>query len=606
TGNTRTIDCALLSGVPGVTGPGTMFTLRFAPVGYGESDVDLGLIAFRDNENEDLTGFFEDDGLIRVDTAAPAVTNVSLENLTLGHTDDFAKDSDDLELTATVTDDYGLTESDIVADFSTLLVGGGSAVPAEDYTSDVATWTMALEDVVLTSDGVKTVTVTATDGLGNEGTGSDDIEVDNTAPTKVTGLVASPAHEEVSLGWDDASGTDTNYYGVLVRYAVWGDYPLYDAGAPSYPADESAGDGEAFSGDATSATHGIVPRDIHYYSAFAYDWALNYGPVDTDGQDRATNYWLGDVARPDNTWNPDGYVHDPDIAKLSGTYGGAPSGNFLACDVGPTDDHSRVGIPEPDDFVNFEDLMIFAMNYDVVSPRVIPFLDDASGGELRLALREVRAEDGLVEVALSLAGNSGEVKGISAALGYDPSELEYVSARASDEMGTPVAPVFFWSGSTEGTAQVDLAVLGTGVTIGGSGDVAILTFRALGGSYELAFEGAVLRGSENEDLSAELGDLETKPEIPRVFRLVQNSPNPFNPVTTVAYHVPQESEVSIRVYDVTGRLVRTLVDGMEEPGVHEAVWDGRSDRGESVGSGVYFCVMEAAGFHDSRKMTLLK
>ncbi|MBD3348785.1 MAG: T9SS type A sorting domain-containing protein, partial [Candidatus Eisenbacteria bacterium] len=143
-------------------------------------------------------------------------------------------------------------------------------------------------------------------------------------------------------------------------------------------------------------------------------------------------------------------------------------------------------------------------------------------------------------------------------------------------------------------------------TIGGSGDVAVLTFRALGGTYELAFEDAVLRGAENEDLAAELGDLESKPEIPRVFRLVQNSPNPFNPVTSIAYHVPQKSEVSIRVYDVTGRLVRTLVDGMEAPGVHEAVWDGRSDRGESVGSGVYFCVMEAAGFHDSRKMTLLK
>jgi len=64
--------------------------------------------------------------------------------------------------------------------------------------------------------------------------------------------------------------------------------------------------------------------------------------------------------------------------------------------------------------------------------------------------------------------------------------------------------------------------------------------------------------------------------------------------------------VAIRIYDVSGRLVRTLVDQRVEPGRHEAVWNGRNDRGEPVGSGVYFCTMDADAFHGSHKMTLLK
>ena len=79
-----------------------------------------------------------------------------------------------------------------------------------------------------------------------------------------------------------------------------------------------------------------------------------------------------------------------------------------------------------------------------------------------------------------------------------------------------------------------------------------------------------------------------------------------NPVTTIGYHVPSESQVTIRVYDVTGRHVATLVDRVMEPGRHSVAWSGTNDHGESVGSGIYFCTMEAPDFHDSRKMTLLK
>ena len=93
-------------------------------------------------------------------------------------------------------------------------------------------------------------------------------------------------------------------------------------------------------------------------------------------------------------------------------------------------------------------------------------------------------------------------------------------------------------------------------------------------------------------------------------RLDHARPNPFNPTTTIAYSLAGRSRVAIRVYDVAGRTVRTLVDGKAEPGEHSVVWDGTTDCGERAASGVYFVKMAAPGsagsFRATRKLVLLK
>jgi hypothetical protein len=90
--------------------------------------------------------------------------------------------------------------------------------------------------------------------------------------------------------------------------------------------------------------------------------------------------------------------------------------------------------------------------------------------------------------------------------------------------------------------------------------------------------------------------------------LEQNIPNPFNPVTTIRYRVPEVTVVSLRVYDGAGRLVRTLVDGSRNhrPGGHEVTWDGRDDSGRRVSSGVYFYQLRADAHSETRKMVLIK
>jgi len=86
----------------------------------------------------------------------------------------------------------------------------------------------------------------------------------------------------------------------------------------------------------------------------------------------------------------------------------------------------------------------------------------------------------------------------------------------------------------------------------------------------------------------------------------QSYPNPFNPVCTIQYGIAHPGSVSLRVFDMSGSLVRTLVDGWREPGLYSEVWDGRSDDGRALPSGVYFYSIKAGDFFATRKMVLLR
>ncbi len=92
----------------------------------------------------------------------------------------------------------------------------------------------------------------------------------------------------------------------------------------------------------------------------------------------------------------------------------------------------------------------------------------------------------------------------------------------------------------------------------------------------------------------------------RRFALEQNYPNPFNPTTTIRYQVPSDGRVVLKVYNVFGQEVRTLVNGRQSAGARSVEWNGLDNRGRAVSSGVYFYRLEAADRSLTKKMLMIK
>jgi hypothetical protein len=113
-------------------------------------------------------------------------------------------------------------------------------------------------------------------------------------------------------------------------------------------------------------------------------------------------------------------------------------------------------------------------------------------------------------------------------------------------------------------------------------------------------------GNESDAASAGSASGADITETPQAFALHQNLPNPFNPVTTIGFDIPEKASVKLSIYDVSGRLIRTLVDQEMEPGRKSIRWNGKDTEGREIASGVYFYRLETPTFNQSKKMILLR
>lgn len=102
------------------------------------------------------------------------------------------------------------------------------------------------------------------------------------------------------------------------------------------------------------------------------------------------------------------------------------------------------------------------------------------------------------------------------------------------------------------------------------------------------------------------GPVNVSIETPNEFTLYQNSPNPFNPVTSISYNLPKQQNVTLKIYDQLGRLVNTIVDEVKQAGSYITYWNGRDSHGNIVSSGVYLYRLTAGEFSQSRKMNFAK
>ena len=135
---------------------------------------------------------------------------------------------------------------------------------------------------------------------------------------------------------------------------------------------------------------------------------------------------------------------------------------------------------------------------------------------------------------------------------------------------------------------------------------------ASGGRYEYRDDGVVgnrtywykLREVADDGLGAEYGPYAVTYRVAN--SLAQNHPNPFNPTTTIGYSIAKDNAVTLTIYDVAGRKVRTLVNAQQKADVYKVVWDGSNESGTHVASGVYFYKLVAGNFVKTKKMVLLK
>jgi len=153
----------------------------------------------------------------------------------------------------------------------------------------------------------------------------------------------------------------------------------------------------------------------------------------------------------------------------------------------------------------------------------------------------------------------------------------------------------YWDGSVWQIEVVDDAV-GCGWTslaIDGDGYSHIAYYDDVYEVYDLRYARRAPTGVE-----------ETRP-IPAALHLAQNYPNPFNSVTSIQYTLPRDSFVRLSIYNISGQLVRTLVNRPQKPGNYTVSWDGRNNNGEELSSGIYLYRLDMGEFKDTKKMILL-
>jgi len=210
------------------------------------------------------------------------------------------------------------------------------------------------------------------------------------------------------------------------------------------------------------------------------------------------------------------------------------------------------------------------------------------------------------EVTAKATGMS-DVMAYELVLGYDPDRVKVLPGAAVEE-GNVFADnsrgSLFFSRTEPGRVEVASGRVGREWSARGDAELVTVRFMAL---TEDPGQVEVLGGQfVNSAYQANTMRVEKARALPKIAALHQNFPNPFNPSTEIRFDIPTAREVQLRVFNQLGQTVRTLVDSRMKAGTYRIKWDGKTEAGNSISSGVYFYSLEAGEFSQIRKMTLVK
>jgi hypothetical protein len=416
------------------------------------------------------------------------------------------------------------------------------------------------------------------------------IPIQGTGPPPVTGLTAvalsETGAETHGVRFSFVAPADAE--SVTVYRAAFGGYPEYDDASgvapPAPTSDPPPASWQRLNVHDTGHTDFSATRDAWSYVAFAWDSCGNRSAASAVTP-LTVNYVLGDVRGGAGACTGDGAVGALDLAPLVAHYLAQPAnGDSLAClDVGPTVDGRLDGRPVTDDRVNFEDLMLLALNHGAFGS------GGAISGVDSVSLRYVPSGTvGDTFTVFVKASGSGLFHGITAALTWDPAILAFESVAPGPLLAAQGLSSVVLSPAGN---RLDVALLGQGRGLYGAGTLATMVFRRVGpGEPVIAFTSIHGRTATNADQPVPIGItfVAAPPRTVTALALSEAMPNPFHERAVFVLDMPRAGPASLQVYDLLGRRVRTLVDRALPAGAHRVTWDGRDGGGNVTAPGVYF------------------
>lgn len=397
---------------------------------------------------------------------------------------------------------------------------------------------------------------------------------------------------------------------VALYRAPFGAYPEYDDGGGVTP-DSALAPAAPWALVSANATSGLVDhppvRGFWHYVAFYTDSCGNASAV-SNLSNGALDYHLGDVSNRVSAGSGDNGVGLEDVSLLGAHYG--ISGAQIATDgvgyldVGPTTDGLTTSRPTTDNLIDFEDLLMFALDFRAVSAPQFAGDDvaHASVGE-RFAIEAPSLVEGgrTFEAALTLEA-SGAMQGFSVALDWNREVVEpagWASGGYVEGQGGVVL--------SARPGSVDAALFGRRAAgLDGAGEVARLRFRALREGDPGIRVGAVrARDLANRPLDPARVTRETREITPTRTALLAPAPNPARGASVFAFALARGGEIDLALYGVDGRRVATLARGAYAAGMHRVDWQGEA-QGRRVAPGMYWVRLEAAGERLTRRLVLLR
>jgi len=645
------ISGAIMGAVPGVTGDDiTLFTFQATSTGNHYTNVPAGCmidipidnITLYDDQNpyqsiqcNETLGFN-----VLIDGITP---NVSITNLTVypnGMT--LIVNNQGIvypSLNLLYNDNYNLNSamyliqaSDVLApdeptDFSSV-VGDVSGT-----STTIDGWTLPASSL---TDGTYVLYLLVTDEAGNYNILGWTFIIDITPPSAITwvkclttpnGNVSidlqwsydennAPAHVNVwALNYSDISGLQANGYpfynssNLIGSNTIINDIDPYSNGPSPLGWKKVAkvpmANGMEYGITLNNNIWSGMTRGYYYFTLYGEDsnGQMSAAPAEPFYRE-SISYWPGDVV------SDYGSIDASDINSLSFAWG-ATSANLTQnwnplCDVGPTVDRARRSRPMPDQRINIEDLMIFAMNYNNTNynyyPRNIPEIQP-----IMITMNAINTGEQLT-LSLALDGNTGFVKGLDIPIAYG-NGLQLLSVESGEIWSEDGLMLYT---NENGVVTISGASLGADELIDGNGIVATLVFSVTGNETSLELRHMTARSRDNEEIEIvnnPTGSTDSDDAVnivPVDSYLGKVYPNPFNPSTTLQYGLKEAGQVKISVFNARGQLVRILVNESKTAGTYQVIWDGKDNNGHIASSGIYFFRMDTKAGIKTTKGLMIK